>query len=293
MGRLPGIDISHYQGDVDFDVLMYKPVRFCIIKATQAAENPKFQRNWAGCKEIGLTRGAYHLIELDKDISSQVYLYLSVVRFEPGDLPAFLDVETSQIDDLDDPALASARILQWLSEVYELTGARPVLYISARGLGKLEGHTDGLDQYGLWIVDYEDPEPGLTQQPKLADPFFHWRFWQWTSDGPGHDYGMESEGLDMDYFNGCRHDFQTFLSQNEPSNPWEVDVAEAQAYNDSRDYERSLIYDIITFVDANPWYEEDIIHKIAFWQYQQAGLTVDGKVGPATLQAMIDAGLGG
>jgi len=140
-------------------------------------------------------------------------------------------------------------------------------------------------------VDYEDPEPGLTQQPVLPETFETWTLWQWTSSGDGPAYGMESDDVDLDYFNGCVHELQEFQRMNQPENPWNINVPEAQAYNDGRGYERQTVYDIITFVDANPWYEEDIIYKIAYWQHQQGDLSVDGKVGPATLQAMIDAGL--
>lgn len=291
MSRLPGIDVSHFQGDIDYDVLATKPVDFNIIKATQNAKNPKFDRNWAESKRIGLTRGAYHLIDLDKEPEPQLFMYLSVVTFEEGDLPPVLDVETSKIEEVGDPELAYQRILWWLMEAERLTGTVPILYISPRGLDKLDGNTEGLDRFHLWAVDREDPEPGLTQQPAPHPPFETWLMWQWSSDGPGKDYGMESEGLDMNYYNGCRHDLEE-LVMLVPQNPWNIDVQEAQTYNNGRGYDRQLIYDIITLVDANPWYEDDIVYKIAYWQYQHGDLDIDGKVGPATLAAMEEAGLG-
>jgi GH25 family lysozyme M1 (1,4-beta-N-acetylmuramidase) len=293
MGRLPGIDISHYQGSVDFDVLASKPVEFVFCKATEYRKDEYFDRNWAECKRIEVTRGAYHVIRLKEDIMSQVYLYLSTVQFEPGDLPPVLDVETSVIDELGDPALAYDHIMHWLITVEELTECTPILYISPRAIRHLEGHTEGLERFWLWNVDYEDPEPGLTKQPEMPEAdWTTWMIWQWTSDGPAKEYGMESSGLDMDYFNGCRHDLQAFTEANMPTNPWEpIDVSSAQAYNDDRDYSTQQIHNIIAFTGGNFWYEMDIISKIATWQFQQGDLAVDGKVGPATYQALLDAGM--
>jgi lysozyme len=291
MSRILGVDVSHYQGEIDFDVLAASDAEFVIIKATQNAKNPAFDRNWAEAKRVGLPRGAYHLAELDKDIQEQVFMYLSVVHFEPGDLPPVLDIETSKIDEVGDPKLAYERILEWLQTVEQLTGATPILYISPRGVDHLEGNTEGLNRYHLWDVDYEDPEPGLTQQPKLPETFETWTIWQWTSSGPGPEYGMESDDLDLDYFDGCIHELQEFLAMNQPENPWNIDIPAAQKYNDDRNYERELIYNIITFTEGNPWYSDDVILSIAYWQYQHGDLAVDGKVGPATLQAMIDAGM--
>lgn len=220
MSRIDGIDISKWQGDIEWGKIPSQ-VRFIIAKASQYNwADSKFHKNWPEIKENGFIRGAYHLIHLDADIQEQVDFYLDLVPFEQGDLPPFLDVKTSKIDAVE-PERAHAGILEWLQTVEQRIGGKPILYISPRGVRHLDGHTEGLNEYGLWDVHYIDPyEDAADREPNLPETFIEWVFWQYTSSGPGKEWGMESNGLDLDYFNGNLE--QLILLAN--SIPWEGDM---------------------------------------------------------------------
>ena len=53
---LSGIDVSHYQGEVDWPAVAASGVRFAFIKATDGVDDidPRFAQNWAGAKLAGI-----------------------------------------------------------------------------------------------------------------------------------------------------------------------------------------------------------------------------------------------
>lgn len=65
--EIRGIDISHYQGDIDWDQLQNAmiekcPIRFIVMKATEGSSkiDPSFKYNFKQALEYGYIRGAYH-----------------------------------------------------------------------------------------------------------------------------------------------------------------------------------------------------------------------------------------
>lgn len=57
-----GIDISHHQGDIDWDVLSQQDIQFVYMKATEGGDwvDPKFRTFWKSALEKELVIGAYH-----------------------------------------------------------------------------------------------------------------------------------------------------------------------------------------------------------------------------------------
>ena len=96
-----GIDVSHYQGDIDWEVLRNQgtiddcPVRFVMIKATEGTTNvdDKFENNFFQAREYGFTRGAYHFYSTHSPAADQARFFIQNVKLEKGDLPPVLDVE--------------------------------------------------------------------------------------------------------------------------------------------------------------------------------------------------------
>src|SRR5262249_19644402 len=61
---IQGIDVSYWQGDIDWEKVRDAGVSFTYIKATEGGDriDPKFLENWEGAKRAGIARGAYHFI---------------------------------------------------------------------------------------------------------------------------------------------------------------------------------------------------------------------------------------
>jgi hypothetical protein len=72
----------------------------------------------------------------------------------------------------------------------------------------------GYNAYDLWIANYE------VSKPDVPEPWTNWTFWQWTDKGDGHEFGAESAGLDMIWYNGSWDDFvEQFGEIGEPPEP--------------------------------------------------------------------------
>ncbi len=60
--EVTGIDVSKYQGDINWNAVRDSGVRFAWIKATEGGDrfDEKFAQNWTKAKEASVPRGAYH-----------------------------------------------------------------------------------------------------------------------------------------------------------------------------------------------------------------------------------------
>ncbi|MBV8795476.1 MAG: glycosyl hydrolase family 25, partial [Hyphomicrobiales bacterium] len=59
-----GIDVSKFQGDIDWNAVASSGVKFAWIKATEGGNraDARFQANWSGAKSAGVPHGAYHFV---------------------------------------------------------------------------------------------------------------------------------------------------------------------------------------------------------------------------------------
>ena len=185
-----GIDVSHFQGTVSWQQVQQAGILFAFAKATDGLTftDPDFAANWAGMKEAGLLRGAYHFFEPADDAAQQAEFFLSVVQLESGDLPPVLDVETA--------ASTSEALWQgvqtWLEQVEAATGVQPILYMSP-GFADEYAAPSSLAAYPLWIADYE------VSQPTLPTGWTTWLIWQSSESGAMNGV---TGAVDLDEVNG-------------------------------------------------------------------------------------------
>ena len=196
-----GIDISHYQGDIDWEELRLHgaidecPIRFVMIKATEGADkvDEYFERNFNLARDHGFTRGAYHFYSTQSDPKDQAEAFIRNVKLEKGDLPPVLDVEKK-------PGAKSKEqfqqdVLTWLHTVERHYGVKPILYTYHKF--KLDYLSDDtFDQYPYWIAHY------YVDSLDYKGP---WKFWQHTDIGrlPG----IRGD-VDFNIYNGSYYDLQ-------------------------------------------------------------------------------------
>ena len=199
-GPLPGIDVSHWQGTIDWEAVAADGVEFAFVKATEGGDytDPRFAENWAGARRAGVVRGAYHFFRPQTDATAQAAHFLRTVQLAPGDLPPVLDVEVT--DGRSAAAIADG-VRTWLQEVERATGRRPIIYTRASfWTGQMDG---GFGAYPLWVAHY-----GVSA-PNIPAGWSGWTFWQ-HSDA-GRVDGI-SGAVDLDWFNGGRAELDAFLS---------------------------------------------------------------------------------
>jgi lysozyme len=198
--RLPGIDVSHWQGAVDWRRVADDGIVFAFIKATEGGDytDPRFAANWAGAARAGVARGAYHFYRPQTDAAAQAQHFLRTVQLGAGDLPPVLDVE---VTDGRSAAEIAAGVRTWLETVERATGRRPILYTRAGFWNQVGG---GLGAYPLWVAHYGVAEPAI------PGDWDRWTFWQ-HSDA-GRVDGVSGD-VDLNWFAGGRDDLQALTGR--------------------------------------------------------------------------------
>lgn len=197
---LRGIDISHYQGNIDWAKVAASN-SFAFIKATEGEKNhdPTFAKNWAGAQTAGLPVGAYHFFNPAQDAGIQAQHFCDALDTVEGPrLPPVLDIEkTGGVSQ----TLILAKVQKWMDLVEKHTGQRPILY-TYTSFATSNRLAKKFSAYKLWVAQY-----GKLKTPKLCG-WSKWTFWQYTSSGkvPG-----ISGNVDLDYFAGTRAELHALL----------------------------------------------------------------------------------
>jgi len=181
---LPGIDVSHWQGTIDWKRVAGAGKRFVFLKATDGHDfvDPTFVTNRAGARANGLLVGAYHFARPDPsagDAVEEARWFVGRANPRPGNLLPVLDLETSK--GLDRQGITTwAR--RWVAEVRRLTGVTPLVYTSPYGWASRTGDSRALARDGapLWIAHWGVESPTL---PAGEWDGNGWRVWQHTSHG--------------------------------------------------------------------------------------------------------------
>lgn len=90
-----GIDVSHYQGEIDWNAVHAAGVDFAYIKASEGTDlrDDRFATNWTGTAAAGIERGAYHFFSLCTPAREQATNFIALVPREAEALPHALDLE--------------------------------------------------------------------------------------------------------------------------------------------------------------------------------------------------------
>jgi lysozyme len=175
-----GIDVSKYQGDVDWRAVRSSGVRFAWIKATEGGDrvDPKFWQNWEGAKAAGIARGAYHFVYWCRPWQEEVAWFERNVPVERDALPPVLDVETTPDSRTCRRVLYRDQVLPelrgMLAELERHYGKRPMIYSSVDFYQAIL-RPDELSEYPIWIRSTK-----YSPHVKYGDR--RWHFWQYQSD---------------------------------------------------------------------------------------------------------------
>lgn len=148
-----GIDISHYQGVIDWEELKTSEhcINYIFVRATMGSDgkDQHFENNWKRSKENGYLRGAYHYYRPNENSVEQFKNFSKVVELESGDFPPVLDIE--EMGKYGTENLV-AGILNWLRLAEGHYGVIPIVYTGGNFYQLyLKGR---IDAYPLWIAAY-------------------------------------------------------------------------------------------------------------------------------------------
>lgn len=200
-----GIDVSRYQGDIDWEILAAQGMRFAFIKATEGSSfvDPCFQKNWQNAELTALQCGAYHFFSFDSSGETQAEHFIGTVGSLRGKLPPVIDVELYG-DKFRSPPERETVQSQLQAMVERLTtayGTAPILYSTQRAYRLYL--KDAFEQCDIWIRD-------VYFQPKLRDGR-KWTFWQYSDRGQLDGYVGKEKYIDINVFHGSEEEFAAYL----------------------------------------------------------------------------------
>jgi MYXO-CTERM domain-containing protein len=202
-----GIDVSVYQGTIDWEEVRASGIEFAFIRTSHGTNtlDSRFDDNWAGAKAAGVLRGPYQYFESGQDAIAQADVMLARLSdYGPGDLPPVIDVEDPT--NTPNPQAYLAKVGDWMDYVENALGVRPIIYTGKYyWQDKLANSSDFAGDL-LWLAHY------TSGCPNTPDAWSEWAFWQYSSTGsiPG-----ISGNVDRNVFGGSLDDLLALAGQGE------------------------------------------------------------------------------
>jgi lysozyme len=205
-----GIDVSKWQGAINWDAVREAGTRFVFIKATEGGDHldEKFLDNWNGAKAAGVPRAAYHFVYWCRPAHEQAQWFIQHIPNDADALPPVLDVEwnghsrTCPGKISAEKARAKMRVM--LKELEDHTGKRPIIYTDITFHADVIEGSGEFDTYPFWVRSVASPpRERYTNRP--------WSFWQYTTTG--RVPGVKGD-VDRNVFAGTDREWKQFLREN-------------------------------------------------------------------------------
>jgi GH25 family lysozyme M1 (1,4-beta-N-acetylmuramidase) len=200
----PGIDVSNYQGAINWTSVRNAGIRFAFIKATEGTTytDPRFGANYVGAYNAGVIRGAYHFALPDRSTGAAQANFVAssggAWSADSRTLPAALDLEGNPYGAYCYGRTQSGLrtwVQDFLNTYRSRTGRYAVIYTTTSWWSACTGNWTGpWSTSPLWIARWASTPGTLPSGAPV------WSFWQYTSSGsvsgvPG--------AVDRDYWNGA------------------------------------------------------------------------------------------
>ena len=220
--KIKGIDISHWQGDIDWSNVYNAGYKFAFAKATGGTGfiDGEFEGNMIEGHNVGMLIGAYHFAYPEyNDPVDEAQFFVSVAGeyLRVGYLRPVLDIE----DDLNENSypwkLGKEALSNWIHEfmstVESETGVQPIIYVNKN---YANDHLDtSINQYQLWIAHWtcDTNRPPDTGDTGIWNNWDFWQYWEPEPENCGENFipGINTGGVDLDVFNGDMSRLNTFV----------------------------------------------------------------------------------
>jgi len=203
-----GIDVSKFQGTINWTAARRSGVQFAFIKATEGGDriDDRFHENWNAAKNAGVARGAYHFYYFCRPAADQIAWFKSHVPKDPDALPPVLDMEwnghspTCTKKPPRSDVLSEMRV--FLAEAERHYGKKPIIYSS------VDFHRE------ILVGEFKDHPFWLRSVAGHPDTKYDgrrdWVFWQYT--GTGTVPGVEGD-VDRNVFRGGHDKWKKWLAE--------------------------------------------------------------------------------
>jgi GH25 family lysozyme M1 (1,4-beta-N-acetylmuramidase) len=255
-----GVDVSSYQGTVNWTKVKTAGYGFAFAKATESTNitDGDFVANITNGQAAGMVMGAYHFASPESDSASQEASYFLGVAgpyIKACGLPPVLDLEDPPsgpaLNTYFDSTQLSVWVKEWFTAVKTATGITPILYTDGNEANYLKRY---LTTYGLWVAEPGVPPTTTPTVTYLGRWYPNWDFMQysWTATVSG--IGDE---VDLDVFHGDSAQFKTLIGcaavdVSFSANPTTICQGASTTFTDASTSTGTIIAWKWTFSGGNP-----------------------------------------
>lgn len=201
-----GIDVSHYQGEIDWAAMKQQGMDFAYIKATEGSAHldDKFVKNWEGAERAEMLCGAYHFFSFESEGKKQAEHFIEVVGGLKGKLIPVIDVEyygkyAKTPPDVEKVRKELGDMIDVLEGEY---GKKPMIYCTYNVYRKyIEG---AFDEVPLWIRNVYYPPEDIGRE---------WTLWQYTDKAQLDGYQGDEKSIDCNVFRGEEEQLNHYIIQ--------------------------------------------------------------------------------
>ncbi|KAF7764925.1 lysozyme [Pseudoalteromonas citrea] len=167
--RILGIDVSHQQGDINWQKVAQAGVSFAYLKASDGVtyQDPAFVTYANSITQTSLLVGAYHFFEAEDDPIAQAKNFINQVKSVDMSLLPMVDVEITKNQT---PHVIASRLHAYLQYVNASLGCKPIIYSSRNFWSKNIGAT--FAAYPVWLAEYN----ATLTPPKGIDNVVLWQY---------------------------------------------------------------------------------------------------------------------
>ena len=193
-----GLDISHYQGYINWDKMIAKnelgdtvSFQFVLIKATEGANHvdPAYDDYWDDARESKLIQGAYHYFLPNVSAEKQAKNFIETVNLKKTDFPPIIDIEETRGKSKKEIVTVLQNMIVLLEKKYH---KKPIIYSNISFIN--DYLLEDFKGYKFWVAHYYKEE--------LATPKdLQWCFWQFTDNGQGF---CTDQPIDINAFYGTK-----------------------------------------------------------------------------------------
>ncbi len=202
-GKAVGIDISEYQGKINWDEVGTIDgacnIDFVVVRATVGNDrvDNKFKENWVAAKDKKIIRGAYHYYRPNENSLEQAALFIKTVSLSKGDLPPVLDIE--KLPDNQSVDRLKIGLRRWLNKIEEHYKLKPIIYTGESYY--VDFLKEEFSDYLFWIANYNFSRETMDED---------WLIWQFTEKAavPG-----IKGNVDVNIFNGDLQQLQFITAE--------------------------------------------------------------------------------
>jgi len=200
--KLP--DVSFWQDDpttpqgINF-AKMAQITRGVIIRAGQNTwEDVRFKTSWQNAKNAGLLRGSYWFYDSRANPKRQAEKWIEILGDDRGEMEMWCDFE----ERYGGPYQGWRNWFDFMERLKALAPEKKLgVYTGYYYWLEFAGNQTYFAQYPLWIAAYN------STAPRVPSIWQDWTYWQFTDNGDGSLYGVESKNIDLNYFNGTEEEF--------------------------------------------------------------------------------------